>query len=100
MAEIHSRTLSSKDRNLKSLKPYSTSYREFRQSKGRGSDVNLTYTGAMLGAMTHKDIPNGLRFTFMSKSELDKAYQNSKTRDFFGVDKNQEKKIRKKLSKL
>jgi len=100
IAGIHTRTLAGKDVSMRSFKKYSTSYAKHRASSGRSARVNLTYHGTMLGAMISKKAKNGLRFTFMAKSELDKATWNQKKRPFFGVDKNQKAYLNKILSKL
>ena len=97
---IVNRTLKGKDADLKGMKSYSRDYAKYRQEHGRKGKVNLTYTGAMLGAISSKKIPLGLRFYFNSKSETDKAKWNQKTRKFFGIDKNQRKYLKKQLSKL
>ena len=97
---IVNRTLSGKDMNLKGFKSYSSDYAKYRSKNGRSKGVNLTYSGAMLGAINSKNIPIGLRFYFAAKSETDKATWNQKTRKFFGVDRNQIKYLKKQLSKL
>jgi len=102
---IEQRTLKGQDYKLRLFDGYSRSYSAFKakpnkNKKSRGTGVNLTYTGRMLESMTTKKIKNGLRFTFMSSSELKKAGWNQKTRRFFGTDKKQRARIRKVLSKL
>ncbi len=100
VADMHSRTLKGEDVTLGTFKEYSDSYKKQRSKKGRKTKPNLTYTGNMLGGMMSKKIPNGLKFTFTSSSELKKAEWNQKTRKFFGIDKNQKASIKKTLSKL
>jgi len=97
---IVNRTLKGKDVKLKSFKTYSRSYRNYREKHGRNSNVNLTYTGSMLGAISGKNVPKGLRFYFSSSAETKKATWNQKTRRFFGVDKRQIKYLHKVMSKL
>lgn len=89
------RTQSGKDVNLKSFKPYSESYK-----KTKGGKVNLTATGAMLHAISNKNIPNGVRFYFNASSETQKAGWNQKVRKFFGIDKKQIKHLKKVMGKL
>ena len=97
---IITRTQKGKDVNLKSFKPYSKSYKTAKQKKGRTGKVDLTFTGNMLNSITHKNIKDGVRFTFSAKAERDKASWNNKIRYFFGIDKHQIKAIQKQLSKL
>ena len=100
VAGIVDRTMKGKDVKLMGMKSYSKDYAKYRQKHGRNKRVNLTYSGAMLGAISTKKIPLGLRFYFSSKSETDKAIWNQKTRKFFGIDKTQRAYLKKKLSKL
>lgn len=97
---IVTRTQRGKDVKLSGFKSYKADYAKYRSKHGRDRKVNLTYSGAMLGAINSKNIPLGLRFYFSSKSETDKAKWNQKTRRFFGVDKTQVKYLKKQLSKL
>ena len=49
---LRKRTITGKkDVNLKPFKKYSTAYKEYRKSKGRGVVPNLSFTGRMLGAV-------------------------------------------------
>ncbi len=102
---IETRTIKGLDYNLAAFDGYGRSYAAFKakpnsRKKSRGTGVNLTYTGRMLEAMTSKKIPRGMRFTFTSSTELQKAGWNQKTRKFFGTDKNQRTRLRKVLGKL
>ena len=92
---IINRTQSGKDVKGKGFKKYSTAY-----AKKKGGTVNLTDTGAMLQAISNKNIPNGVRFYFNASAETNKAAFNQKLRKFFGVDKDQVKYLKKKLGKL
>lgn len=93
---IVNRTVSGKDTKNKRFKRYSSAYAE---NKGT-LKVDLTDTGAMLGAISSKKIANGFRFYFNSKNDRDKAYWNNKTRKFFGMDSKQVKYLKKKIGKL
>ncbi len=108
---ILARTLKGKDMKLKSFKPYSSSYKKLKASKGADSKVNLTGVtrkvkgrtvqgGLMLQAISNKRIRNGLRFYFNASAETKKAFWNQRKRKFFGVDKQQIKYLKKKLGKL
>lgn len=92
---IINRTQSGKDVKLSSFKPYSKAYKKIK-----GGTVNLTKTGAMLHAISNKNIPNGLRFYFNASAETKKASYNQKMRKFFGVDRNQVKYLKAKMSKI
>ena len=92
---IINRTQSGKDVKRNAFKKYSASYQ-----KKKGGKVNLTATGAMLHAISSKNIKNGLRFYFNASSETKKASWNQKLRKFFGVDKTQVKYLKKVLGKL
>lgn len=102
LAGIELRTLNGKDVKLRQFQRYSKAYKAYRAKRGRSSQVNLTYTGKMLGAMTTKVIKNGLRFKFISAAETKKAYYNQiiNKREFFGLDKRQIKILRKRINKL
>lgn len=97
---IITRTQKGKDVKQSSFKPYSRQYSRYKQKKGRGKEVNLSYTGAMLQAISSKKITNGLRFYFNASAETKKAFWNQKKRKFFGVDKLQIKYLKKKMGKL
>lgn len=97
---IITRTQKGKDTKGKSFKKYSKDYAKHKQKKGRGTKVNLTYTGAMLHAISNKKIPKGVRFYFNANAETLKAYWNNKQRKFFGVDKKQVKYLKKVMGKL
>ena len=99
-AGIISRTQGGRDVKGSSFKSYSSDYIKKRSKTGRGSSVNLTYTGAMLQAISHKSITNGLRFYFNASAEMKKAFYNQKTRKFFGTDKKQIKYLKGKLGRL
>ena len=94
------RTQRGLDVNLKSFDPYSKEYKAYKRKKGRSGKVDLTFTGNMLNAMTHKTIPNGVRFYFNAKAQRDKARWNMATRYFFGADVKQIAYLKKKMEKL
>lgn len=54
--EIHSRTLSGKDADGRPFREYSSGYKKRRAKKGRGSNVNLTFRGNMLGSMQTRTV--------------------------------------------
>lgn len=97
---IINRTLKGKDVKGSSFEAYTPEYAAYKKSKGRGKKVNLTYSGAMLQAISNKRIVNGLRFYFNASAETKKAFWNQRKRKFFGVDKQQIKYLKKKLGKL
>lgn len=87
------RTQKGKDKNNKSFKPYSAAYAKKKKTK-----VNLTVTGNMLNAISHKNITNGLRFYIIGNTEKQKALINiNRGRKFFGIDPTQKKWIKKRL---
>lgn len=93
---IQQRTLSGKDVNLKSFRPYKPEY-----AKRKGSNkVDLHVKGHMLSAITFDKKRYGVRFRFNSNAETDKAIGNQRLRYFFGIDKRQIAYLKKKLGKL
>ena len=94
------RTLGGKDVKKKKFKRYSREYEKQKQRRGRGTTPNLTDTGAMLQAISSRKITNGLRFYFSTSFDKKKAAWNSKLRNFFGMDKDQVRYIKKQLKKL
>jgi hypothetical protein len=99
IVEIRKRTQSGKDVNGNSFKPYAESTKDYRSKHGRSTNVNLTYSGAMLGSITVKSIQGGIRLYFGSTIENTKAYHNqiSLKRKFFGLSQAQRDKLIKFL---
>lgn len=93
---IQQRTLSGKDVNLKSFKPYTPAYAK----KKRSNKVDLHVKGHMLSAITFDKKLYGIRFRFNSNAETNKAIGNQRLRYFFGIDKRQIAYLKKKLGKL
>jgi len=94
---IIKRTQKGKDVNNRKFKKYSKAYGKIKSKKYGGTTPNLTATGNMLNAINQKDIKNGIRIYFIGNEEKRKAKQNQKKRKFFGVDRKQKAKIKKRL---
>ncbi len=77
------------------FKAYSEKYNAFRRKKGRGSDVDLQFTGRMLGSMTSKADRKEATIFFTRAEEAKKAAMNNKTRPFFGFNRQEEKQLAK-----
>lgn len=75
------------------FKRYSKKYEKFRRAKGRGSAVDLQFTGRMLGAMTSKSTKKKATIFFTRAEEAKKAAMNNKTRPFFGFTKKEQKQL-------
>jgi hypothetical protein len=75
------------------FKPYSEKYNAFRRGKGRGSNVDLQFTGRMLGSMTSKADRKKATIFFTRAEESKKAAMNNKTRPFFGFNRKEEKQL-------
>jgi hypothetical protein len=74
-----------KGRGLKGFFPkYSPAYAAFRSSKGRGSKVDLQFTGQMLGSMSAISTNSYAEIYFMRGAEDKKEAMVSKKRPFFG----------------
>lgn len=72
-------------RGLKGMfKKYTPEYAEFRREKGRGSKVDLNFTGQMMGAMTVTKGRGYAEIRFNNALANKKAYFNNRTRPFFG----------------
>ena len=92
---INKRTSLGLDVNEQPFRPYSESYKGFRESKGRPVDkVKLIFTGKMRGAMTSGlQGQDGLIF-FSSRAESKKAAFNNRKRPFFGLNRKDTRSIR------
>lgn len=75
------------------FKGYSEKYAKFRTAKGRGSNVDLQFSGRMLGSMTSKADKKKATIFFTRAEEAKKAAMNDKTRPFFGFNKQEEKQL-------
>lgn len=75
------------------FKEYSDKYAKFRRAKGRGNNVDLQFTGRMLGSMTSKADRKKATIFFTRAEEAKKAAMNNKTRPFFGFNKQEEKRL-------
>lgn len=75
------------------FKGYSEKYAKFRKAKGRGSNVDLQFSGRMLGSMTSKADKKKAKIFFTRAEEAKKAAMNNKTRPFFGFNRQEEKQL-------
>ena len=75
------------------FKEYSNKYAKFRRAKGRGNNVDLQFTGRMLGSMTSKADRKKAKIFFTRAEEAKKAAMNDKTRPFFGFNRKEEKQL-------
>ena len=77
------------------FKGYSAKYAKFRKKKGRSQNVDLQFTGRMLGSMTSKTDRKKATIFFTRGEEAKKAAMNNKTRPFFGFNRQEEKHLAK-----
>ena len=77
------------------FKGYSAKYAKFRRDKGRGKNVDLQFSGRMLGSMTSKADSKKATIFFTRAEEAKKAAMNDKTRPFFGFNRKEEKQLAK-----
>jgi phage gpG-like protein len=77
------------------FKGYSEKYAKFRRAKGRGKNVDLQFSGRMLGSMTSKADRKKATIFFTRAEEAKKAAMNDKTRPFFGFNRQEEKQLAK-----
>ena len=75
------------------FKGYSEKYAKFRKAKGRGRNVDLQFSGRMLGSMTSKADKKKATIFFTRAEEAKKAAMNDKTRPFFGFNRQEEKQL-------
>lgn len=80
---ILARTKSGKGVNG-SFRPYTPKYAAFRTAKGRGTNVDLNFTGQMLGSIRASKGRGFAEIGFTRATEAKKAYWNNRTRPFFG----------------
>jgi len=89
---IEDRTADS--RGLKGRFPkYSPKYLEFRKSRGRGKNVDLQFTGKMLGSMSAVSTNSYAEIYFMRSAEAKKAAGVGKKRPFFGFSRKERKNL-------
>lgn len=101
-AEIDKRTTSGRDVDGGAFDEYSEGYAKFKAKRGRkASPPDLTFTGSMLRAMTVEVTREGQkligRIFFNSAREAAKAAGNMRTRRFFGLSRDQIKRIVERL---
>ena len=73
------------------FKPYSPGYLEARAKRGRGSTVDLMFTGQMMGAMQSKAKSAKLGIIyFTGGGAAQKAMWNHRTRPFFDINMKEE----------
>ena len=77
------------------FKGYSEKYAKFRRDKGRGKNVDLQFSGRMLGSMTSKATNKKATIFFTRGEEAKKAAMNDKKRPFFGFNKQEKKQLAK-----
>lgn len=100
--DIIKRTQSGKEIEGKAFKKYSKAYEKLLQREGESTNVDLTRTQAMLGAIQTRikqiagDIE--LRLFFASATESAKARWNSAIRPFFGISKEQFRKLKQTIN--
>ena len=63
---------------------YSPKYALFRRKQGRGTQVDLNFTGQMLSSMTARKNRGYAVIGFTRSTEAKKAYFNHQSRPFFG----------------
>jgi hypothetical protein len=90
---IEDRTKDGKGYKGGAFKAYSEKYAKFRRKKGRGQNVDLQFTGRMLGSMTSKADSKKATIFFTRAEEAKKAAMNNKTRPFFGFNRQEEKQL-------
>lgn len=98
---IQDRTAKGVDMNRQRFEPYSEKYALFRAKKGRTPvNVDLNFTGQMLGDMSLKANSKRAVIYFLRGSEAKKAVHNNKTRPFFGFNRAEEKQLAKTFERF
>lgn len=99
--EIVSRTRSGHDVDGSTFEPYTAQYRKRKTKSGRSANVDLTYSGRMLAAITSKveRVGNDLLGTlfFNNPQDAAKARGNLNKRKFFGLSKEQIERLIQKM---
>lgn len=102
---IRERTLSGKDANDKTFKAYSPAYRKFKQSKGRGSKPNLSFTSNMLSSVqvrsaTFKQAILGVRSNEQKKALAHQRGDRVPQRKWFGFSRKDRKEWFKEMGEI
>ena len=98
---ILNRTAKGDDINGQRFEPYSKKYAFFRAKKGRNPEnVDLNFTGQMLGDMSIKVNSKRAEIFFLRGTDAKKAFHNNKTREFFGFNRLEEKKLAKTFERF
>jgi len=90
---IEARTSKGKGFKGGGFKKYTPLYAAFRNSRGRGTNPDLQFTGKMLGSMTSRADGNKAEIFFSRATESKKAAMNNKTRPFFGFSGKEQKQL-------
>lgn len=97
---IAKRTSSGVDVDGQAFTPYSPKYAAFKRASGRSGKVDLTWTGNMLAAMGSKVKVIGetiIGIISFIPAQAVKARANMRTRNFFGLSKEQLTRITKAM---
>ena len=98
---IQDRTAKGVDMSSQRFKPYSEKYALFRAKHGRTpANVDLNFTGQMLGDMSLKANSKRAVIYFLRGSEAKKAVHNNKARPFFGFNRSEEKQLAKTFERF
>jgi hypothetical protein len=98
---IQDRTAAGVDINGQRFKPYSEKYAFFRAKNGRTPvNVDLNFTGQMMGNMSVKANSKRAVIYFLRASEAKKAVHNNKARPFFGFNRLEEKQLAKTFERF
>ena len=93
---ILDKTESGADLNDARFKPYTASYKRWREGRGKSATPNLFNTGKMLSAITSRVVNDKQAVVFFtSAAESKKAAFNQKKRPFFGLSKKTKKELEK-----
>jgi len=98
--EIHKRTLSGEDADDRSFKPYSQAYKDYRISKGRTGQVNLTFTGRMLSQLARgiRATTNSVTISLLGSSGVKAIKNEALGREFFALSNSRRAAIYKRVS--
>lgn len=104
--EIHNRTLTGIDAELRLFERYSKPYLAYKAKKDRYNGyVNLTFNSQMLRAMKAFPYDKGFEIRFINETErvIAKNHNYGETvpkRHFFAFDRNQKKRLIMKISQI
>ena len=98
-------TQKGQDFNRRKFAPYSEQYLKRLQREGKPQNVDLIYTGRMLGSITGKVKSKSKAVVFFNRGEmrtraLFNQVLNNPKREFFGFDKRTEKIIKNQFVKF